>query len=182
MEVFLSRASCIAFWITGPSAIGSEKGIPIFKVTIPYGWKVSYLNDPGRPANDHGEVAFVPNDASTGPFVAITRAALDPDSPNATADIINGCKGFVSGILTEAKWKGAPQTITSAKGLTFLTDSGSGIFTNENGSKDARVFTLYYFEPDGRQKLGMVVMTTQASMDKYSSTFTQIINSIVPGK
>ena len=110
-----------------------EKGTPIFKVAMPYNWDVKYLNDADRPANDYGEIAYVPKDMSQGPFVAITRAALNPDSPNATAEIINGSKEFVSGILTEVKWKGAPQSITSSKGLTFITDTGTGIFVNENG-------------------------------------------------
>ncbi|MEI6140084.1 MAG: hypothetical protein WCP85_12520 [Mariniphaga sp.] len=161
-----------------------ENGTPFFKVTIPYNWDVKYLNDPGRPANDHGEIAFLPKDlnAATGPFVAITRAAMNPDSPNATAEIINGSKEFVSGILTEVKWKGTPQAITSTKGLTFITDTGSGIFINDNGSREARVCALYYFSPDDRQKLGMVTIATQAAMDKYGTTLTQIINSIGPGK
>ena len=161
-----------------------ENGTPFFKLTIPNNWDVKYLNDPGRPANDHGEIAFLPKDLSTatGPFVAITRAAMNPDSPNATAEIINGCKEFVSGILTEVKWKGAPQSITSTKGLTFITDSGSGIFVNDNGTREARVCALYYFSPDDRQKLGMVTIATQSAMDKYGDTLTQIINSIGPGK
>ena len=161
-----------------------EHGNPIFKVEIPYNWDVKYLNDADRPANDHGEIAFLPKDlnTATGPFVAITRAALNPDSPNATAEIINGSKQFVSGILTEVKWKGAPQTITSTKGLTFITDSGSGIFVNDNGSKEPRVCSLYYFSPDDRQKLGMVVIASPSAMEKHGATLTQIINSIGPGK
>ena len=160
-----------------------EKGTPFFKVTIPSNWDVKYLNDADRPANDHGEFAFLPKDLSgTGPFVSITRAAINPDSPNATAEIINGSKEFVSGILTEVKWKGTPQSITSTKGLTFITDSGSGIFVNDNGSREPRVCSLYYFSPDNRQKLGMVVIATQGAMDKFGSTLTQIINSIGPGK
>jgi hypothetical protein len=160
-----------------------EKGTPFFKFTIPYNWDVKYLNDPGRSTNDHGEIAFLPKDlsAATGPFVAVTRAALDPDSPNATADIINGSKEFVTGILTEVKWKGTPQNITRTNGLSFITDSGSGIFINDNGSREARVCALYYFSPDYRQKLGMVTIATQSVMDKYGSTLTQIINSIGPG-
>jgi hypothetical protein len=160
-----------------------ETGTAIIKVKIPNDWYVRFLNDPGRPANDHGEIAIAPKDAgSTGPYISITRAAIDPDAPDATESIVNSTKNFISELLTDVKWKEKPQTFTSSKGLTFLSNSGTGFFTLNNGTKEPRVFTLYYFSPDDREELTMVILTTQASMDKYSSTMTQIINSIEPGK